>query len=68
MYVERTTRRIGSKVHECFMLRESFRENGKVQKRTLANISHLSPAEIAALKQALLQNQAGVPPDKLRTG
>jgi len=68
MYVERTTRRIGNKLHECFMLRESFRENGKVRKRTIANISHLCAAEIAALKQALSQKQPGVLPEKLSTG
>jgi hypothetical protein len=35
------------------LLRESFREGGKVRHRTIANISHCSEAEIKALKWAL---------------
>ena len=35
------------------LLRESFRENGKVRNRTLANISHWPPHQIAALRQVL---------------
>ena len=35
------------------LLRESFRQNGKVHNRTLANISHWPPEQIAALRQVL---------------
>jgi transposase len=35
------------------LLRESFRENGKVHNRTLANISHWPPAQIDALRGVL---------------
>jgi transposase len=35
------------------LLRESFRENGKVHNRTLCNISHWSPAKIEALRRVL---------------
>jgi hypothetical protein len=35
------------------LLRESFRENGKVHNRTLANISHWPPAQVAALREVL---------------
>ena len=35
------------------LLRESFRENGKVKNRTLANLSHWNPARIEALRRAL---------------
>lgn len=35
------------------LLRESFRENGKVKNRTLANLSHWDPARIEALRRAL---------------
>ena len=35
------------------LLRESYRKDGKVLKRTIANISHLSPEQIAALKLSL---------------
>jgi transposase len=68
MYVEETKKRVGEKQYRCFMLRESFRENGKVRKRTIANISHLPHAEIVALREALSQKQAGVQPEKLQTG
>jgi transposase len=35
------------------LLRESFRENGKVHNRTLANISHWPPEQVAALREVL---------------
>lgn len=37
----------------AILLRESFRENGKVKTRTLANISHLPPQQIESLRLAL---------------
>src|SRR5688500_8589797 len=37
----------------AFLLRESFREDGKVKTRTLANVSHLPPQQIEALRLAL---------------
>jgi transposase len=61
MYIERTTSKTATKTHECFMLRESYRENGKVLKRTIANISHLPKAEIEALRAALRYKQPAVP-------
>ncbi len=39
--------------HRCCLLRESYRENGKVKNRTLANLSHCKPNEIEAMKLAL---------------
>jgi transposase len=41
------------------LLRESFREDGKVRNRTVANISHLRPDIIEAVRQALKGNTAG---------
>ncbi|NOG82233.1 MAG: IS1634 family transposase [Candidatus Scalindua sp. AMX11] len=41
------------KIYRSTLLRESYRENGKVKKRTIANISHCTPGEIAAIKLAL---------------
>jgi hypothetical protein len=35
------------------LLRESFREGKKIRKRTLANLSHLDPVRVQALKRAL---------------
>ena len=40
------------------LLRESFREDGKVRNRTVANISHLPPHIIEAVRQALKGNTA----------
>ena len=37
----------------AILLRESFRQDGKVRKRTLANLSHWAPAHIQALRRAL---------------
>ena len=37
----------------AILLRESYRQDGKVKSRTLANISHLAPRQIEALRLAL---------------
>ena len=37
----------------AILLRESFRDKGKVKNRTLANLSHWNPARIEALRRAL---------------
>jgi len=37
----------------CTLLRESYREGDRVKNRTLANLSHCKPQEIAALRLAL---------------
>lgn len=50
MYVARVPNRNSP---PAFLLRESFRLNGKVKSRTLANLSHLPPAKIEALRRAL---------------
>ena len=44
----------------AILLRESFRENGKVKTRTLANVSHLPPQQIQALRLALAGSLAAV--------
>ena len=36
-----------------YLLRESYREDGKVKHRTIANLSHCSPEEIQAIRLAL---------------
>ena len=40
----------------AILLRESFREQGKVHNRTIANLSHWSPEQIEALRQLLKGN------------
>lgn len=41
------------KIYESVLLRESYRENGRVKKRTIANLSNCSTQEIAAIELAL---------------
>jgi hypothetical protein len=36
-----------------YLLRESYREDGKVKKRTLANITHWPASKIEALRRLL---------------
>ena len=50
MYIESVPNRSSS---PAILLRESFRQDGKVQKRTLANLSHWAPARIQAFRRAL---------------
>ena len=41
------------RTYERHLLRRSFRDGGKVRKETLANLSHLPPAAIAAVRAVL---------------
>ena len=41
------------KIYQSIYLRESFREDGKVKKRDIANLTHCDPAQIAAIDLAL---------------
>ena len=50
MYVARVPNRNSP---PAILLREAFREHGKVKNRTLANLSHWPPAQIEALRQVL---------------
>jgi hypothetical protein len=40
-------------VYRCVLLRQSYREGGKVKNRTLAHLSHCSPQEVEAIRVAL---------------
>jgi transposase len=44
----------------AILLRESFREAGKVKSRTIANITHLHPEQIEALRRGLSSPRAAV--------
>jgi len=46
----------------AILLREGYREGGKVKTRTLANLSHLPPEKIEALKAALKGEPIGAEP------
>ena len=53
MYIDTSHITRGGKTSTRHLLRESYRANGKVLHRTLANVSHCSAAEIEALRLAL---------------
>jgi hypothetical protein len=53
MYVDVSHIRQGAKTYSRYLLRESYREDGKVKHRTIANLSGCSAAEIEAIRLAL---------------
>src|SRR5256884_536558 len=53
MYIDTSHITRGGKTYTRHLLRESYRANGKVLHRTIANVSHCSEAEIAAIRLAL---------------
>ena len=53
MHVVTTERRSGEAVYNATLLRRSYREGGKVKKETLANLSHLPPQAIDAIRRVL---------------
>ena len=56
MYIERVPNRNSP---PCVLLRESYREDGKVKKRTLANLSGIPPNLVAGL-QAMISGRGVV--------
>ncbi len=53
MHVSTTTRRSGDREYQSVLLRRSFREDGKVKKETLANLSYLPAEAIDAIRRVL---------------
>ncbi len=53
MFIDVCTYTVQGRTYTRHLLRESFREDGKVRHRTLANLSHASSEEIQAMKLAL---------------
>ena len=53
MYVDTSYSNQRGRTYCRHLLRESYREDGKVKHRTLANLSHCTEEEIAAIKLAL---------------
>ena len=58
MYVDISVLHRGSKTYTRALLRESYREGGKVKHRTIANISKCSLEEIEAIQLALRHKDA----------
>lgn len=53
MYVDDYKTVINGKIYRRALIRESYREGEKVNKRTIANIAHASDSQIEAIKVAL---------------
>ena len=53
MHVATTVKRQGTREYRSTLVRSSYREGGKVKKRTLANLSHLPPATIDVVRRSL---------------
>ena len=53
MYIDCSTVTVNGKSYTRALLRESYREDGKVKHRTIANLSHCSDDEIQAMRLAL---------------
>lgn len=57
MYLDISTLHRNGRTYKRVLLRQSYRDQGKVKKRTLANLSACSEAEIEALQLALQHKQ-----------
>ncbi len=53
MYIDTSVLRRNNRTYKRVLLRESYREGGKVKKRTIANLSACSEKEIEAIRLAL---------------
>lgn len=53
MYLESIKSKRNGKTYITHLVRESFRENGKIKHRTISNVSKLPPAHLQALKKSL---------------
>ena len=53
MHIDTATYIRSGKAHKRYLLRESFWENGKVKKKTIASLCKLNQEEIDAMKLAL---------------
>jgi len=63
-HVARTTRTYKGKTYETYLLRQNYREEGKVKHRTLANLSHL-PLPIIELIRGALRGEQFVHADEV---
>ena len=58
MYVDTSTVQQKGKTYTRHLLRESYREEGKVRHRTVANLSRCTGEEIEAIKLALRHKES----------
>lgn len=53
MFIQRNTKYVGNKTYHSVLLREGYRENGKIRMRTLLNLSSWPEEKIEGLKRVL---------------
>ncbi len=53
IYLHKTTKKVGDKTYHSYLIQQSYRENGKVKHRTLANLSGLSLDIIQKIEKLL---------------
>jgi len=68
MYIEKIKKVQGNKIYRTVLVRESYREAGKVKHRTVCNISNLPVEHIEQLKQILKGKYAKFNAADLETG
>ena len=67
MYVHRPTKNVGDRTYQSVLLAESYREDRKVKRRTLANMTQW-PAEMVAGVEGLCKGGVVLKDDELVTG
>lgn len=67
MYVHRPTKKVGKRTYQSVLLAESYRENGMVKRRTLANMTQW-PADMVAGIETLCQGGVAIKNDEFATG
>jgi Transposase DDE domain len=64
MHVAKITRRHGDRAYTSYLLRRTYREDGRVKHETLGNVSHLPEPAIELLRRAL-RGESVLPVDEL---
>jgi transposase len=67
MYVHRPKKTVGKRTYQTILLAESYRENGTVKRRTLANMTQWPPEMVAGV-EALCRGGVAIENDELATG
>ena len=68
VHVATTIRRYGGKVYKSYLLRRTFRQDGKVQHQTVGNLSHLPLHVIELIRAALRGDLPALPKTAPATG
>ena len=68
MFIEVIKKSQGTKIYKTILIRESYRDNGKVKHRTICNISKLPVKHIQQLKKILTGKKGDFNLEDLKTG